>query len=294
MAEFAGTPNGTGRRIAVVACRFNESVTRKLADGAIDALVRHGIAARRHRRRLGARARGSSPPPPAGSSRPSATTRSSSSAPSFAARRRTSTTSPARRPAVSRRRAPTTTSRSASGCSRRDTIEQAEARAGGAHGNKGWDAALAALEMADLLRPARCRAGDLRRARGRARFRRCTRGICAMASRSSASPARCGTTSPSRLTSARSPADRAHDRRRGQVDRRRAARRHHQLASRAPRRDRARRAASRGRRAPARRDAAARGDSGSRAARRALREYAERTVRERRARRARAAAWGGL
>ena len=32
-----------------------------------------------------------------------------------------------------------------------DNQEQAEARAGGAHGNKGWDAALAALEMADLF-----------------------------------------------------------------------------------------------------------------------------------------------
>jgi 6,7-dimethyl-8-ribityllumazine synthase len=32
-----------------------------------------------------------------------------------------------------------------------DTLEQAEARAGGAHGNKGEDAALAALELLDLL-----------------------------------------------------------------------------------------------------------------------------------------------
>jgi 6,7-dimethyl-8-ribityllumazine synthase len=32
-----------------------------------------------------------------------------------------------------------------------DTDEQAEARAGGAHGNKGWDAAVATLEMADLM-----------------------------------------------------------------------------------------------------------------------------------------------
>jgi len=32
-----------------------------------------------------------------------------------------------------------------------DTTEQAEARAGGDHGNKGWDAALAALEMTDLF-----------------------------------------------------------------------------------------------------------------------------------------------
>jgi 6,7-dimethyl-8-ribityllumazine synthase len=32
-----------------------------------------------------------------------------------------------------------------------DNMEQALARAGGEHGNKGWDAAVAALEMADLL-----------------------------------------------------------------------------------------------------------------------------------------------
>jgi 6,7-dimethyl-8-ribityllumazine synthase len=32
-----------------------------------------------------------------------------------------------------------------------ESLAQAEARAGGAHGNKGWDAAQAALEMADLL-----------------------------------------------------------------------------------------------------------------------------------------------
>jgi len=32
-----------------------------------------------------------------------------------------------------------------------DNNEQAEARAGGTHGNKGWDAALAALEMSNLF-----------------------------------------------------------------------------------------------------------------------------------------------
>ena len=45
MAEFSGTPTGAGRRIAVVASRFNESVTQPLLDGALDALVRHGVAA---------------------------------------------------------------------------------------------------------------------------------------------------------------------------------------------------------------------------------------------------------
>ena len=32
-----------------------------------------------------------------------------------------------------------------------ETFEQAADRAGGKHGNKGWDAAMAAMEMADLL-----------------------------------------------------------------------------------------------------------------------------------------------
>jgi 6,7-dimethyl-8-ribityllumazine synthase len=32
-----------------------------------------------------------------------------------------------------------------------ESLAQAEARAGGSHGNRGWDAAEAALEMADLL-----------------------------------------------------------------------------------------------------------------------------------------------
>lgn len=45
MAEFAGTPRGDNRRVAVVASRFNSEVTRKLADGAMSALVEHGVAA---------------------------------------------------------------------------------------------------------------------------------------------------------------------------------------------------------------------------------------------------------
>src|SRR5947208_10454870 len=45
MAEFSGSPSGHGRRFAVVASRFNETVTQKLVDGALDALVRHGTTA---------------------------------------------------------------------------------------------------------------------------------------------------------------------------------------------------------------------------------------------------------
>jgi 6,7-dimethyl-8-ribityllumazine synthase len=47
-----------------------------------------------------------------------------------------------------------------------ETLAQAEARAGGSHGNKGWDAAEAALEMADVLdllpKEAKAREGTLR------------------------------------------------------------------------------------------------------------------------------------
>jgi 6,7-dimethyl-8-ribityllumazine synthase len=47
-----------------------------------------------------------------------------------------------------------------------ETLAQAEARAGGAHGNRGWDAAEAALEVADVLdrlpKEAKEREGSLR------------------------------------------------------------------------------------------------------------------------------------
>jgi 6,7-dimethyl-8-ribityllumazine synthase len=44
MAELSGTPQGRGRRVAVVVARFNTAITQKLLDGALDALVRHGVA----------------------------------------------------------------------------------------------------------------------------------------------------------------------------------------------------------------------------------------------------------
>jgi 6,7-dimethyl-8-ribityllumazine synthase len=150
MAEFAGTPAGAGRRVAVLASRFNESVTRKLADGAVDALVRHGLvmenidmiwvpgawelpaAARRLLASerydalvvVGAVIRGETPHFDyiAGeASRGLAQASADYDVPvGF-------------------------------GLLTADTTAQAEARAGGDHGNKGWDAALAALEMADLF-----------------------------------------------------------------------------------------------------------------------------------------------
>src|SRR5688572_21865472 len=150
MAEFVGTPAGAGRRIAVLASRFNESITQKLADGAIEALVRHGLATDNidmvwvpgawelpaAARRLlaserydalvvvGAVIRGETPHfdyIAAEASRGLARASSDFDVPvGF-------------------------------GLLTTETTEQAEARAGGDHGNKGWDAAIAALEMADLF-----------------------------------------------------------------------------------------------------------------------------------------------
>ena len=148
--EFSGAPRGQGRRCAVVVSRFNEVITQRLLDGALDALVRHGVAfddvdvfwvpgawelpaaARRVAGSerydalvaLGAVIRGDTPhfDYVAGeSSRGLALASADFDVPI------------------------------AFGVLTCDTMEQAEARAGGEHGNKGWDAALAALEMADLF-----------------------------------------------------------------------------------------------------------------------------------------------
>ena len=150
MAEFNGIVNGEGRRFAVLASRFNHHITEKLAEGAMDALVRHGAAAEDvdlvwvpgawelpfAARRLagterynalvvvGAVVRGDTPhfDYVAGeASRGLADAQAEFDTPiGF-------------------------------GLLTCDDMAQAEARAGGEHGNKGWDAAMAAMEMADLF-----------------------------------------------------------------------------------------------------------------------------------------------
>ena len=150
MAEFTGNPAGAGRRVAVIASRFNETVTRALVDGALDALVRHGaafddidvmwvpgawelpLAVRRAMGTerydvfvaVGAVIRGDTPhfDYVAGEA--------------------------SRGLADASRDAEVPLGFGLLTC---DTMEQAMERCGGAHGNKGWDAAVAALEMADLL-----------------------------------------------------------------------------------------------------------------------------------------------
>jgi 6,7-dimethyl-8-ribityllumazine synthase len=150
MAEYSGTPRGAGKRIAVVISRFNEPITSKLLAGAMDALTRHGTSpedidvvwvpgawelpagARRLLSTdrydaiiaLGAVIRGETPhfDYVAGES----------------ARGLAHASAEYDRPV-------------SFGVLTCDTMAQAEARAGGDHGNKGWDAALAALEMIDVF-----------------------------------------------------------------------------------------------------------------------------------------------
>ena len=38
-----GRFDATGRRVAVVASRFNDAVTKRLVDGAVEALRQHGV-----------------------------------------------------------------------------------------------------------------------------------------------------------------------------------------------------------------------------------------------------------
>lgn len=150
MPEFIGTPSGAGRRVVIVASRFNESITQRLLDGATEACLKHGAAfddidvlwvpgawelpvamARALQTdrysaaiAVGAVVRGDTPhfDYVAGeASRGLALLQGEFGVPvGF-------------------------------GLLTCDTMEQAEARAGGAHGNKGWDAAVAALEMSDLF-----------------------------------------------------------------------------------------------------------------------------------------------
>jgi 6,7-dimethyl-8-ribityllumazine synthase len=150
MAEFSGSPAGAGRRFAVVASRFNETVTQRLVDGALDALLRHGAAYDDVDVVW----------VPGAWELPAAARRL------LASDRYNALVAVG---AVIRGETPHfdyiagEASRGLADASREydipigfgvltcDDMAQAEARAGGAHGNKGWDAALAAMEMADLF-----------------------------------------------------------------------------------------------------------------------------------------------
>jgi len=150
MAEFAGTPSGAHRRFAVVASRFNQSIVDKLVDGALDALVRHGVSADD----VDVVWVPGAWELPAAARRLLATERYDALVAVGAVIRGDTPHFDYVAGEASRGLARASTEFDTPigfGVLTCDNDEQALARAGGAHGNKGWDAALAALEMADLF-----------------------------------------------------------------------------------------------------------------------------------------------
>jgi 6,7-dimethyl-8-ribityllumazine synthase len=150
MAEFTGEPNGSGRRFAVVGSRFNHEITSKLVEGALECLVKHGVKLDDIDVVW----------VPGAWELPSAAERL------LASDRYDGLVAVG---AVIRGETPHfdyvagEASRGLSELQREfnvpigfgllttDDDAQAEARSGGAHGNKGYDSALAALEMVDLF-----------------------------------------------------------------------------------------------------------------------------------------------
>lgn len=150
MAEITGAPTGAGRRIAIVASRFNEAITTKLVAGALDALTRHGVA----RDAVDVVWVPGAWELPAGAVR-LLETGAYHAIVAVGAVIRGETPHfdyVAGEAARGLARAGTDYGRPVGfGLLTCDDVDQADARAGGAHGNKGWDAAVAALEMADLF-----------------------------------------------------------------------------------------------------------------------------------------------
>ncbi len=151
MATYEGNFTASGMRIAIVAARFNETITRALLDGTLDCLRRHGlddagvdvawvpgafeipVTAKRLAASgevdavicLGAVIRGDTPH----------FDYVAGEAASGVTRAALDTGVPV-----------------IFGVLTTDTVEQATSRAGGKLGNKGFEAAMTAIEMVDLLR----------------------------------------------------------------------------------------------------------------------------------------------
>ncbi|MDP3296748.1 MAG: 6,7-dimethyl-8-ribityllumazine synthase [Thermodesulfovibrionia bacterium] len=151
MKKYEGELQAKGLKFAVIVSRFNEFITSKLLDGAVDALLRHGaseenidvikvpgsfeipLAAKKIAKKksydaiicLGTIIRGATP--------------HFEYIASEAAKGIALVSLEAEIPV-------------AFGVITADTIEQAIERAGTKSGNKGWDAALVAVEMAQLLK----------------------------------------------------------------------------------------------------------------------------------------------
>ena len=163
MRQLTGRADATGMRIAVVVARFNETVSERLLQGALDALVRHGAAAEQVTVYW---VPGSFEIPLV--AREVALTGAVDAIVCLGAVIRGGTghydlVAGGAGRGVARvaleQRVPCTL-----GILTTETMEQAVDRAGGKHGNKGADAAVAAIEMASLIRSVRGEAAPLDRA----------------------------------------------------------------------------------------------------------------------------------
>jgi 6,7-dimethyl-8-ribityllumazine synthase len=156
MTEFVGTPDMTNRHVAIVVSRFNESVTMRLLEGAIDALERHGG----NRADVDVMWVPGAWELPAGARALLATERYDAIVALGAVIRGETPHFDFVAGEASRGLAEASADFDVPigfGLLTTDTLEQADARAGGVHGNKGWDAALAALEMVALFERLRAR-----------------------------------------------------------------------------------------------------------------------------------------
>ncbi len=151
MNEIEGRFVGEGRRFALVVSRFNETVSERLLSGALDALRRHGVA---DDAITVARVPGAFEIPVI-AKRLAASGRFDAVVGLGAVIRGATAHFEHVANAVSQgllRASLDTEVPIAFGVLTTDTVEQAVERAGAKSGNKGFEAALVALEMADLVR----------------------------------------------------------------------------------------------------------------------------------------------
>lgn len=149
MRLVRGEPDGAGRRIAVVAARFNETVTTALVDGCLDGLAHHGVSSEDI---VVVWVPGAFEIPPVAEKLASshdaviclgAVIRGETAHFELVANEAArGIAEVARRTGV-----PVIFEVLAT-----EDLAQAQSRAGGAHGNKGWEAAVAALEAVSVLR----------------------------------------------------------------------------------------------------------------------------------------------
>lgn len=150
MQTYEGAFSGRGLRVGIVASRFNEAIVRRLLDGALDCLTRHDVTEQDIAVAW----------VPGAFEIPLVAQRLASSG-EFDAVVALGTVIRGETPHFDH-----VASQAASGVTRAalttgvpvtfgvlttDDVPQAEARAGGKAGNKGFEAALAALEMANLM-----------------------------------------------------------------------------------------------------------------------------------------------